>query len=362
MVKQLFRCWRKHWLIVAGIFALMTAGAAAQAESLPPASAAVYDVFVTALDDDKTAALTFLDSLSGEATTLRLSGERFTLLGDGVLYFDAATATVRYATPAGAIGEHDFIRANADAERVDWVISRDGERVAWTLTRRTEDGMLVTSTVVANADGSDLRGVLLDGPRAGIRALPAGFGKAGGELYLDMHPAGLGAALPYRRHAGLVALDLDEGGMRLAGGGEACYCPVGFGDRVMLRVMPNMALEVVNLADGQGKVIERVELEGYEMAGAPLISDDDQLAVYAISTIDENAGYLTRFALVDLAESSQEVLGEPASGLAYPQVFTEDKSALLFLRDSEPYTWKLRLADGAMARVAAGLYLGRLGG
>ena len=350
----------RAWLVAAGIVAALSLLTAAQDDSLPSATDSVYDVFVVASDANEADELVFVHILSGEATTLRLHGDRYTLLADGVLYADAATSGVRFARPTGAIGEHDFIRANADAARVDWVVSRDGARIAWTLTRRSDADTLVTSTVVANADGSDLRGLLSDGPRAGIRVMPAAFGMAGSQLYLDLQPEGISQHLPYRHFAALVAIDLEGGGLRQLADDTACFCPAGFGERVMLRILPDMAVQLVDLADGAVRTIDSVAPDGYAIAGAPIISSDDSLAVYPISRIDADSSE-SRFALVNLEDSSQALLGEAIADLVFPLAFSEDDSALLFLRGDKNETWKLRLSDGSVTRVAAGVYLGRLG-
>ena len=120
------------------------------------------------------------------------------------------------------------------------------------------------------------------------------------------------------------------------------------------------AAEVYPLRGGESRVIPPPPDGDFPFAGNLLLSDDQSLAVYALSRIDEDSGAIrSRLARIDLQAARQEIVSRPIPALARPLAFTEDNSALLFTIASEGGAWKLRLADGHIVKVADAVYLGR---
>lgn len=67
--------------------------------------------------------LLFIHMQTGQSTRLDLYGERYTILGREVLYFDRQSNRMMLASPDGATRPHPFIPMPSDAYRIDWVVS-----------------------------------------------------------------------------------------------------------------------------------------------------------------------------------------------------------------------------------------------
>ena len=65
-------------------------------------------------------------------------------------------------------------------------------------------------------------------------------------------------------------------------------------------------------------------------------------------------------ARIDLLAARQEIISRSLPTVVRPIAFSEDNSALLFTTVNAGGTWKLRLADQAISKVADGVYLGRM--
>ena len=321
-----------------------------------------WDVFI-----EQQTRLIFLDVLTGETVAFNTAGERYTLLGGGVLYFDISDGQVKLAAPGGNIQQHPFITISSDAERVDWAVSSDRQAIAWTLTRRNADGALMTATFAADADGTAIREVLADGPREGLRVLPIALSDDRDELYMDVHPDGMSAA-PYIQYASLFALDLATGEIRTLPGEPACLlCAAGFGGDVFLRLPPDdsgqgVEVRIYSLQDGGARAIPAMPQEGGAEAGGVLISFDGSLAVYALSQRRDDGAVRSVFMRVNLHTLEQAIFGVPMAGFVHPLGWTEDKSAILFTNERRDGTWKISLAGGGPVKVANATYLGHLRG
>lgn len=356
------------WLVAC---MLVLAPLSAQDTALPEAEQAGWDVFIGNDDDDLETALVFINILTGEMNSISMAGERFTLLGNAVIYYDLDEEQVRLAAPDTSIRDHPFVTRAADAERVDWVVSRDGQTIAWTETRRGDGGALSTATYVSDLEGADSREVLVDGPRDGVRVLPVAFSAATNELIMEAHPDGISDHFSYRQYAGLFALDLVDGFVRQLPDESGCYCPAGFGDRVLLRFPPSASadgveVEVYSLDGSQTMAIESAAPAGFTAAGEALVSADDNQALYVVSQVPQQGAATgeTRsvFVLADLQTLEQSLVSNPITGLARRIAWTEDQGAVLFTNDQQLGTWKLRLSDGKISEVASALYLGSFQG
>ena len=356
------------WLVAC---MLASALLSAQDTALPEAEQAGWDVFLRNAEDDAATELVFINILTGEMNSISIAGERFTLLGNAVIYYDLDEEQVKLAAPDTSIRDHPFVSKSADTERVDWVVFRDGQTIAWTETRRGDGGSLSTSTYVSDLDGADSREVLVDGPRDGVRALPVAFSASTNELIMEAHPDGISDHFSYRQYAGLFALDLVDGAVRQLPDESGCYCLAGFGERVLLRFPPSaqadgVEVKVYSLDGSQKTTIESAAPAGFTTPGEALVSADDNLALYVVSQVPVQGAATgeTRsvFVLADLQTLEQSLVSNPVTGLVRRVAWTEDHGAVLFTNDQQLGAWKLRLSDGKITEVASALYLGSLQG
>ena len=313
----------------------------------------------------------FVDLLTGESASVSTLGERYTLLDDAVLYFDIADQQVKLVKPDGVIREHPFITMTSADYRLNWAVSDDRGQVAWAVSQRSADGQLTTFIMLADRSGSQIRQLLAYGPRAGIRLLPVAFGAEGTTLYIDVHADGAELASPYTRRSNMFLLDFggDSVATRLLPGAASCFCAVGFGKDVMLRLAPSgepdsTQVEIYNIQSGAARVIVPVSRGDYDEAGNVLLSPDDSLAIYALTRASgfraPERELRTVLVLADIVNARQRVLGPALTALARPIMWTEDNGAVLFTLEGRAGTWKLQLDDGEAIKVADATYLGLL--
>lgn len=317
---------------------------------------------VTETGDDR---LTFINPFTGEEVTVEVSGERYTPAGDHVLYFDPTASRVMTAQPDGTVNEHPFIQPGGDTRRVDWLVSADHTLIAWTLTNGQTG--LITTTTVANLDGTSPRQVLVDGPRDSIRALPVAFNTDNTVLYMDFQPDGIADFTPFPQYAGLFALNLATGKWERLPGEPGCFCGAGFGAGLMLRLVVSQDLSgfdarVVNLAGAVQQTIPALSMRNYTQAGDVVIAPDGTKAVYALAQVRDfgqpQQSIQTVFVLVDLKAMTQTALTEPITTFVEPLAWTEDNTAVLFTSRQRDGTWKISLNDGTLVKIAEATYLG----
>src|SRR5690242_7461607 len=70
----------------------------------------VWEVFLRRNTTSGADTLTFVDVISGDSTPLTVSGERYTLVGNAVMYYDRVANRVMMVYPDGKSGEHPFIQ------------------------------------------------------------------------------------------------------------------------------------------------------------------------------------------------------------------------------------------------------------
>lgn len=312
--------------------------------------------------------LTFIDILTGATVTTEVNGERYTLFGKNVLYFDYLNERVMTVGTDGVPRTHPFVQMTQGARRVDWVVSRDGRMIAWTTTYG-EANALTTITQIANHDGANRREILRDGAREGIRALPVAFSVEGDALFMDAHPDGLGRFVAYPQYAGLFRVDFDTSQITPLPGEPSCFCGAGFRAGQFLRLslsstLNGFDLRVYNLDNGQSSTIPSLSLAGYTQAGDILIAPDGTKAVYALSQVSDfgtpRQSVRTVFVLADLRAYTQAPLTDPITTYVQPTRWTEDNAAVLFTSPQVNGTWKITLADGKLKKVAEAALLGRL--
>ena len=332
-----------------------------------------WDVFTrrNAVDSSLTDVI-FIDLLSGEESTLSAPGERFTLTSSGVIFFDVAQRKVKLGKADGIIRDHPFIIVNSETRRVDWVVSEDLNWIVWTISRQIADGQLITATWLADVAGAEVRELLVYGPRDGIQLLPIGFGQDRREVFMEAHAQGSERLSPYARRTGLFALALadDELVTRALPGDQTCFCAVGFGGNLMLRLAPNRVLngldvEVYHLDGGEPQVIPALSRGNYSEGGNIFLSADGRHAVYSLSQVggatEDRDEIRTVLIHVDIENGQQRIVSSPLPGPIRPLGFGEDNRAALIALGQSDATWKVDLEDGALVEVANAVYLGQLG-
>lgn len=316
-------------------------------------------------------AVIFVDLLTGETTNALTRGERHTLIDDGVLYFDGNDLQVKLVKPDGLIREHPFLVMKSGDFRIDWAVANDGRQIAWAISRQGSDG-LATSLMVADAGGSDIRQLLSYGPRPGIRLVPVAFDRVADALYVAVHVEGTEEATAYARHSGLFRLDYSAENVATSAltNDQPCFCAVGFGDDVWLRLVSEdrtsgIELEIHELSTGTMRVVPPISMGSYEEAGNLLVSSDGAVAVYALSQVSGlnslREDIRSVAVLVDLENARQMVVNYPMSNLVRPIAFTEDNSAVLLRQEGRDGTWKMQLDDGETVMVANDTFLGIIG-
>ncbi len=313
--------------------------------------------------------LSFINWLAGASPSLDVAGERYTAAGDRLIYFDTERRQVMQVQAGGVPQPHPFMQLSDGALRVDWTVDPDARHLAWTLTFEQGGGALLTRTFFASIDGAGQREVLVDGPRAGIRALPVALSPDGQHLYMDAHPDGLGRFVAYMQYAGLFVLDLTTGVIEPLPGEPACFCGAGLGAGHLVRLsltedLSGFDLNIYNLDLAAQATVEAVRLSNYTQAGDVLIAPDGSLAVYALSQVDafgtEDQSVQTVFMLVDMLAHTQRPLSDPIATYVHPVAWTEENAAILLTSPQTSGTWKMNLAAGDLVQVASATYLGQL--
>jgi len=332
-----------------------------------------WDVFIKRnAENPSQTDVIFIDLLSGDQSALSASGERFTLTKGGVIFFDTIERQVKLTKVDGIIRDHPFINANSETQRVDWAVSEDKDQILWTVSRRVEGGGLITATWLADVAGTEIRELLVYGPRDGILLLPIGFGADRREVFMEARVQGSEGLSPYRRRTGLFALALAEEELvtRALPGDQTCYCAVGFGANLMLRLAPNRELngldvEIYDLDGSERQVIPALSRGNYSEGGNILISADGKGAVYALSQVSERGAeqdeLRTVLVHVDIENGRQRIASSPIPGPITPLSFGEENRVALVALGQIDATWKVDLEDGRLVEVAEAIYLGQIG-
>lgn len=362
---------RGRLALIAVLAVLVLVGGVRAQDAEPPAFNPnhPWQVFTrTDLNDPGAQTLIFLNLSTGELVSLPTTGARFTLTADSVVYWDTRLNRVRIATPDGTIRDHPFIQPQDGAFRVDWVFARGGKSVAWTQTTRASDGSLTTVTRTAEADGSNARVVLTDGPRSdGLRAFPVALSPDETALFMDYQPDGIADLTAFQQYAGLFRVALDSGETAFLSGEPGDFTGAGFGAGYFLRLAltddnTGFDLRVLNLDSGLERVVPAQRQRGYTQAGDILISPDGRYAVYTLAEItafgSPRQTVNTQFMLVDLLNLTQETLTPPITTFVRPVMWTEDNSAVIFVSPQIDGTWKVSLAGGGLEKIAEPSLLG----
>lgn len=349
---------------------LLSVTASIHAQETPPSHP--YQVFVNR-DVDSTGLdrLIFIDMLTGQQTSNDVYGERYTIIGREVLYFDTSTNRVKLAVPDGTVRDHPFIQLEPGSRRVDWLV--DGDAIVWTQTLADAQNRLSTSTSIARIGGSESRLVLNDGPYSnGVRALPVALSPDRRTLYMDTHPDGISQFTPFRLYAGLLAVSVETGEITPLPDEQPANCLCGADIRrdwfVRLRLTDDLRgfdLHVYNLASGVEQVLNAPRLNNYT-SGDVLLTPDGRQAVYGLARVSSfgtaDQSIQMTLMLVDLTAMTQRELTTRITTFVRPVAWTEDNSAILLVSQTQNGTWKINLDDGRLERIAEATYIGAMGG
>ncbi len=355
---------RRLWWL--GVVLLWGVGVTAQ--DVPTVPDAPIQVFRQAADTGGDT-LVFMNLLTGETRRVDVEGANYTVIGDAVMYLERDTNRVMLLRVLGEPRPHPFIQPEANTRRVDWIVSPDGRVIAWTMTTGESSDALMTTTYVANLDGSEQRVILTDGPRSGIRALPLAFSADDTMLYMDYQPDGLGDFTPYAAYAGLFEVNLKDSSVAYLPAEPGCFCGAGFGGGRFVRMALNTDLSgfdllVADLAAQVTDTIEAVRLRNYTQGGDVLVSPDGTRAVYALAQVQDfglpEQTVRTVFVLADLETMTQDTLTNPLFNYLRPVAWTEGNSAILFVSASNGTTWKYNLGNDRLEEIARAAYVGTL--
>ncbi|MDL1900795.1 hypothetical protein FBR02_08505 [Anaerolineae bacterium CFX9] len=359
--------------LLLGCVMLLATAAVSLAQPETPRLNHPRQVFVELDSADGSDRLIFLDMITGASNSVAVNGERFTLLENGVMFYDPSARRVRIAAADGSVNDHPFIQPAEGARRIDWLVSPDRQAVAWTITRGTPTA-LRTSTYIARISGDGTRLVLEDGPHDGIRAFPVAFNTEKTVLYMDYQPDTIADFTPFRQYAALFSLDLTTLDTRSLPGEAGCFCGAALGGGRFLRLaLPREGagfdLRVIDLGTLAQQVIRPLALQNpdygeYTQSGDMLLSPDGTRAVYALARIrgfgSPEGLFETIFVMVDLISMRQTPITEPTVQMLHPVAWTEDSGAILFTSLRESGTWKVNAEGGSLQQIAAASYLGTL--
>ncbi len=325
--------------------------------------------------DNHIGELIFLDGVSGIQRRVPVTGERFTVYQDGIMYFDVIARQVVFVRRDGVIEPHPFVQMPLTAQRIDWVIAPDHSMIAWTVTSTNDQNQLTTQTFVADITGDNQRAVWsqTDTNQSGLRALPISFSPDKTTLYMDNHPDGISDFIIFKQYVAVFALDIATGRNELLTGerGSSCICGAGINAGIFLRLRLNIEsghfdATLYDLIGGSQDTLNRLNLtSNYDTSGDVLIAPNGLLGVYAlarVSDLNQPTQHIeTMFILVDTVNRTQRALTTtPITQFVRPLAWTEDNSAIIFTSPQQNGTWKINIATGRLERIATASYIGMI--
>jgi hypothetical protein len=360
---------RRLLFILLALFVLPGAALSPQGQDAPGGTA--WEVLLLDAPAGSEDTLVFTDIRTLESSVIQVDGERYTALADGVLLFDNTTRLVRLALPDGQLIRHPLVRMDADAARIDWLVSMDGMRLAWTQTYRTPAGALTTITHVADRDGGGYRVLYEDPGRTdGLRATPVAFVQDNARLIMDMQPDGLDAFSPFHQYAGLLSVDLATGEADFLPQEPGCYCGAGFAPDTYLRLMvsPEQSGYFVDVRDYISEdplaTLAPVPEITPSIGGEVLMDADHAQAAYVLTTVTGLGAVESRIVStivrVDLARSTQTVAADGLDGFVHLLRWSDDGASLEFTTAAREETWILDTATGETRPLLRGVRLGTI--
>jgi hypothetical protein len=319
------------------------------------------------------ARLFFIDTVTGDIRTVDVQGQRFTIVGEYVIFQDPNTQAIYRAWMDGRVEQHPFIQPAPQTRYIDWVVSPNHEWIAWMLTNQ-EQGGLQTITTLARADGTEPRVILTDGPDAFIRAVPIAL-TDNWTFFFDRQPQGVGEYFFYRQYASIYKLEAGSEAPQpeLLPFEPNCFCGAGIASNGAYFARLEQVSEAggydVRLWDLAADVdtFARSINVNYDSAGAVLVSPDGDRVVYSLANdvaFDSAGSGRERFmlAVMDVAAGGEQraVLFNPLLVPLLPLAWTEDGSGVLLYNPRQDGTWKLTVDSGEIRQVAGATWLGTM--
>lgn len=333
-----------------------------------------YYVFIeqiSAQAGDKTTATTlrFVDLITGQENVVDVVGERFTLAGHSVIYWDTRLQQVRVISPDGTIRNHPFIQADGGAFSVDWVISRDGKLSAWSLAFRDGD-RLSSAIYMASSTDENIRELVRDDNRTdGLRLVPVALSVDQNRLYFDYLLDGLQDLTLFPQYAALSYVDLETGESGFLPDEPGDFTGAGFGGGYFVRL--NLALSnvgfdlsVFDMHRDRNWQLSSVDAPEFTQAGDVLVSPDGRFAVYSLLRIvgveDGVQEIETLLVLADLTANTQEIIGEARDRLLRPVEWANDNERVLLADFTDNITYELDTETERLTETMNQVYLGTL--
>lgn len=369
---------RRYWLLwlVVILVGLSGWGEKKNAVQAQQALDGPVEVYVMLAPPDGQAGLArvyFIQTVTGDVLSADVRGERFTLVGEYLLYEDPDTKALYRLWPDGRTEQHPFIQPAPQTERIDWVVSPDRLWIAWMMTNRQPDGQLQSVTTLAQRDGTRPEIILTDGPDAFVRAVPIALTDTR-VFFFDRQPQGVEGYFFYPAYASVYRLDTQAGVMspELLPFEPNCYCGAG------LSPDGNTFARLEQVGSGGGYDVRVWDLAArvdrfaptldpiYQAAGAVLVSPDGKHVIYSLAnnlTIDSAGSGTERFmlAVMDVDSGLQRAaLASPTLAPLLPVRWTEENVGVLLVNPRQDGTWKLDVTTGEIRQVATATYIGTL--
>lgn len=319
--------------------------------------------------DKDNVTIRFVDVITGEENTIDVVGERFTIAGHSLVYWDNRFQQVRVISPDGSIRNHPFIQPDGGAFRVDWVVSNDGKLSAWALAFR--EGDLLSSVIyMASGNGDNIREVIRDDNRTdGLRLVPVALSVDQNELYFDYMLDGLQDLTLFPQYAALSYVDLESGESGFLPDEPGDFTGAGFGSGYFVRLglaTTNVGFDisVFDLHRQRNWQLSSVGAPEYTQAGNVLISPDGRFAVYSLLRIlgVENGiqDIETLLILADLTEGTQTIIGDSLDRLLHPVHWMGDNQYVLLADYIDNVTYELNTETLNLSETINQAYLGTL--
>lgn len=325
------------------------------------AQGGTFDVFVREEGDQLS--LQFLDARSGLGVLIPIGGERFTLIGNGVLFRAAESRAAQIAYPDGRVVLHPQIPAENENTRADWVVSANKQWLAWTLTTRSARGT-VSDLFLSQGEGEGLL-VLHTSSTQNLALLPVGVSDDGAQIFYIRRKNVFDEPRPLQSLPvqGIMRFDVASAAAVPVADPPGCPCVAAIAPHggTILRLVPSAAGGfAANFSDASGLTIRQSEpLDTRAVLGGNIrFTPDGRRALYLLSSGGDRPRYVLGLANQGI-EQGQVVL-DPAPELLEVVHFTDDGEAAIILGLESGTTYKVALADGTLSRISSDLYLGTL--
>lgn len=363
-----------RWLLAVCGAVVLGAGLLPAARPAAGQAPSRTDVFVAADPATGAASIYFLDALSGLSTVVNASnGEKFTLVGDYVIYQKRQSGAIMRAGLNGTLEPHPFVRRSVDTQSVQWVVSPDKQAIAWVTVSTAGE----SAAFAAWADGRDLRQLPIVSPGPSAALAPIALTNSMTRFIYDAaHPlpdeteAGASES-PFAAYLRLAEYDFVAGRQRNLPNDPGCPCDAALDSagRILARLEARggkgpFALHLWDLPSGAETRIPAPELP-YHAGGDLVLNTIGTYAAYTIAAGvgDEAAIRPAEYGLVlvNIVASEQYLVLPPGPTHYRPLAFIDRDRTLLLADAATGATYKFDLVERELLRVSDLLYLGSIG-